>query len=33
MASGVIGASYKTYSSIRPEFEPVIIDGKRTFLK
>ncbi|MCI8546866.1 MAG: oligoendopeptidase F [Clostridia bacterium] len=32
MASGVIGASYKTYSSIRPEFEPVIIDGKEHFL-
>lgn len=32
MASGVIGASYKTYSNIRPEFEPVIIDGKEHFL-
>lgn len=32
MASGVLGASYKTYSNIRPEFEPVIIDGKEHFL-
>lgn len=32
MASGVIGSSYKTYSNIRPEFEPVIIDGKENFL-
>lgn len=31
-ASGVMGASYKTYSNIRPEFEPVIIDGKEHFL-
>ena len=26
------GASYKTYSNIRPEFEQVIIDGKKHFL-
>ena len=32
MASGVLGASYKTYTNIRPEFEPVIIDGKEHFL-
>ena len=32
MASGVLGASYKTYSNIRPEFENVIIDGKEYFL-
>lgn len=32
MASGVLGASYKTYSNIRPEFEPVIINGKEHFL-
>lgn len=32
MASSVLGSSYKTYSSIRPEFEPVIIDGKEHFL-
>jgi len=32
LASGVIGASYKTYSNIRPEFEPVIIEGKEYFL-
>lgn len=31
-ASGVLGASYKTYSNLRPEFEPVIIDGKEHFL-
>lgn len=30
--SGVVGASYKTYTQIRPEFEPVIIDGKEHFL-
>ena len=32
MASGVMGNSYKTYSSIRPTFKPVIIDGKEHFL-
>ena len=32
MASGVMEASYKTYSTIRPEFEAVIIDGKEHFL-
>ncbi len=31
-ASGVLESSYKTYSNIRPEFEPVIIDGKEYFL-
>ena len=31
-ASGVLGASYKTYSSLRPEFEPVIINGEEHFL-
>ena len=31
-ASGLMGASYKTYSNIRPKFEPVIIDGKEEFL-
>ncbi len=31
-ASGVLGSAYKTYSNIRPEFEPVIIDGKEYFL-
>lgn len=32
MASGVIGASYKTYSNLRPEFEPMIINGEEHFL-
>ncbi len=32
MASGVLESAYKTYSNIRPEFEPVIIDGKEFFL-
>lgn len=32
MGSGVLGASYKTYTNIRPEFEPVIIEGKEHFL-
>ena len=31
-ASGVLGNSYKTYTSIRPTFKPVIIDGKEHFL-
>lgn len=31
-ASGVLSASYKTYSNIRPEFKPVIIEGKEHFL-
>lgn len=31
-ASGVLGASYRTYCNIRPEFEPVIINGKEHFL-
>ena len=32
MSSGVMQNSYKTYSSIRPHFKPVIIDGKEHFL-
>ncbi len=32
LASGVLGASYKTYSNIRPTFKPVIVDGKEEFL-
>lgn len=32
-ASGVLGASYKTYSNLRPEFEPVIIGRRRTLFK
>lgn len=32
LAGGVLGNSYKTYSSIRPIFKPVIIDGKEHFL-
>ncbi|MBR3152294.1 MAG: oligoendopeptidase F [Clostridia bacterium] len=31
-ASGVLGNSYKTYSSIRPTFKPVVIDGEEHFL-
>ncbi len=31
-ASGVLGTSYGTYKQIKPEFEPVIIDGKEYFL-
>ena len=31
-ASGVMEASYKTYSCIRPKFEPVIVNGKEEFL-
>lgn len=32
LASGVLGASYKTYSNIRPTFKPVVVDGKEEFL-
>ena len=32
MASGVLESGYETYSKIRPEFEPMIIDGKEYFL-
>lgn len=32
LASGVLGASYKTYSNIRPTFKPVIVNGKEEFL-
>lgn len=32
MAGGVIDSIYKTYSNIRPKFDPVIIDGKEHFL-
>lgn len=32
LASGVMGASYKTYSNIRAEFEPVVLDGEEHFL-
>lgn len=32
MATGVIDSIYKTYSNIRPKFDPVIIDGKEHFL-
>ena len=31
-AGGLLEASYKTYSCIRPKFEPVIVDGKEEFL-
>ena len=31
-ASGIMEASYKTYSCIRPKFEPIIVDGKEEFL-
>ena len=32
LAGGVLENSYKTYSSIRPTFKPVVIDGKEHFL-
>lgn len=31
-ASGIMDASYKTYSCIRPKFDPVIVNGKEEFL-
>ncbi len=31
-ASGVLGSAYKTYSNIRPEFEPMVINGEEHFL-
>ena len=31
-ASGIMDASYKTYSNIRPKFDPVIVNGKEEFL-
>lgn len=31
-AGGLLEASYKTYSCIRPKFEPVIVNGKEEFL-
>lgn len=32
LASGALGSSYKTYSNVRPNFKPVIVNGKEEFL-